>query len=265
MFFEYMIKLKTREEIEILRENALLVSRTLAEVGKRVAPGVTTMELNKFADSYIRENGAIPAFLGYNGFPYSVCISVNDVVVHGFASDYRLKEGDIVSIDCGTYSKGFYGDSAYTFPVGEISEEDKKLLEVTRESLYRGVSRAVSGNRVGDVSHAVQDYAESNGFSVVREMVGHGIGKRLHESPDVPNYGIRGTGKKLEEGMVICIEPMINAGTKSIVMHPDGWTVSTADKKKSAHFELMVAIQKGEPEVLSTFEYIENGKNRFRN
>lgn len=260
-----MIKLKTGEEIEILRENALLVSRTLAEVGKMVAPGVTTMELNKFADSYIRKHGAVPAFLGYNGFPYSVCISVNDVVVHGFASDYRLKEGDIVSVDCGTFMKGFYGDSAYTFPVGEISAEDRKLLEVTKESLYKGVQRALAGNRVGDVSHAVQEYAEGFGYSVVREMVGHGIGRRLHESPDVPNYGIRGTGKKLEEGMVICIEPMINAGTKSVVMHSDGWTVSTSDRKKSAHFELMVAIKKGDPDVLSTFEYIENDKNRLRN
>lgn len=260
-----MIKLKTGEEIEILRENALLVSRTLAEVGKMVAPGVTTMELNKFADSYIRKHGAVPAFLGYNGFPYSVCISVNDVVVHGFASDYRLKEGDIVSVDCGTFMKGFYGDSAYTFPVGEISAEDRKLLEVTKESLYKGVQKALAGNRVGDVSHAVQEYAEGFGYSVVREMVGHGIGRRLHESPDVPNYGIRGTGKKLEEGMVICIEPMINAGTKSVVMHSDGWTVSTSDRKKSAHFELMVAIKKGDPDVLSTFEYIENDKNRLRN
>ncbi|MCK9305652.1 MAG: type I methionyl aminopeptidase, partial [Bacteroidales bacterium] len=195
-----MIKLKTREEIEILRENALLVSRTLAEVGRMVAPGITTMELNNIADSYIRKNGAVPAFLGYNGFPYSVCISVNDVVVHGFASDYRLKEGDIVSVDCGTFMKGFYGDSAYTFPVGEISAEDRKLMEVTKESLYKGVQKALAGNRIGDVSHAVQEYAEGFGYSVVRELVGHGIGRRLHESPDVPNYGTRGNGKKLEEG-----------------------------------------------------------------
>jgi methionyl aminopeptidase len=260
MFFECMIKLKTEEEIEILRENALLVSRTLAEVGKLVAPGVTTMELNNFADSYIRENGAVPAFLGYNGFPYSICISVNDVVVHGFASDYRLREGDIVSIDCGTFYKGFYGDSAYTFPVGEVSEETRRLLAVTRESLYKGIQKAVTGNRVGDISHAVQEHVESFGFSAVREMVGHGIGRKLHEAPDVPNYGTRGTGKKLEEGLVICIEPMINAGGKAVVMHEDGWTVSTADKKKSAHFELMVAIKRGNPDVLSTFEYIESEK-----
>ncbi|AGY54393.1 Methionine aminopeptidase [Bacteroidales bacterium CF] len=252
-----MIKLKTEEEIELLRENALLVSKTLAEVGKHVAPGVTTLELNKIAETFIRDHGAVPAFLGYNGFPYALCMSVNDVVVHGFASDYHLQEGDIVSVDCGTILKGFYGDSAYTFPVGKVSEETAKLLEVTKESLYRGISMAVAGNRIGDISNAIQTYIESFGFSAVREMVGHGIGKRLHESPDVPNYGRKGDGKKLVEGMVICIEPMINAGTKSIFMHDDGWTVSTVDRKKSAHFELTVAIKKGKPDILSTFEFIE--------
>ena len=252
-----MIKLKTEEEIELLRENALLVSKTLAEVGKHVAPGVTTLELNKIAETFIRDHGAVPAFLGYNGFPYALCMSVNDVVVHGFASDYYLQEGDIVSVDCGTILKGFYGDSAYTFPVGKVSEETAKLLEVTKESLYRGISMAVAGNRIGDISNAIQTYIESFGFSAVREMVGHGIGKRLHESPDVPNYGRKGDGKKLVEGMVICIEPMINAGTKSIFMHDDGWTVSTVDRKKSAHFELTVAIKKGKPDILSTFEFIE--------
>jgi methionyl aminopeptidase len=258
-----MIKLKTEEEVEILRENALLVSKTLAEVGKHIAPGITTMELNKIADSYIRDNGAIPAFLGYNGFPYSVCISVNDVVVHGFASDYRLKSGDIISVDCGTIYKGYYGDSAYTFPVGEVSKETLELLAVTKESLYRGVEKAVVGNRIGDISYAVQTYIESFGFSAVREMVGHGIGKRLHESPEVPNYGQRGQGKKLEDGLVICIEPMINAGGKSIFMHEDGWTVSTVDQKNSAHYELMVVVRKGKPDVLSTFKYIENDNNKL--
>lgn len=252
-----MIKLKTEEEIELLRENALLVSRTLAEVGKHVAPGVTTLELNNIAETFIRDHGAVPAFLGYNGFPYALCMSVNDVVVHGFASDYHLQEGDIVSVDCGTILKGFYGDSAYTFPVGKVSEETAKLLEVTKESLYRGISMAIAGNRIGDISNAIQTYIESFGFSAVREMVGHGIGKRLHESPDVPNYGRKGDGKKLVEGMVICIEPMINAGTKSIFMHDDGWTVSTVDRKKSAHYELTVAIKKGKPDILSTFEFIE--------
>lgn len=256
-----MIKLKTEEEVELLRENALLVSKTLAEVGKHVAPGITTLELNKIADTFIRDHGALPAFLGYNGFPYSMCISVNDVVVHGFASDYRLKEGDIVSADCGTIYKGYYGDSAYTFPVGEVSEETKLLLKVTKESLYKGIEKAVVGNRIGDVGFAVQDYIESFGFSAVREMVGHGIGKHLHEEPDVPNYGRRGQGKKLEDGLVICIEPMINAGVKSVYIEDDGWTVKTADNKNSAHFELTVVVRKGQPDVLSTFKYIENDNN----
>ncbi|OFY42695.1 MAG: type I methionyl aminopeptidase [Bacteroidetes bacterium GWF2_40_14] len=258
-----MIKLKTEDEVEILRENALLVSKTLAEVGKHILPGITTMELNKIGDTYIRDNGAIPAFLGYNGFPYSLCISVNDVVVHGFASDYRLREGDIISVDCGTIYKGYYGDSAYTFPVGEVTQETAQLLKVTKESLYRGVEKAVTGNRIGDISFAVQNYIESFGYSAVREMVGHGIGKRLHESPEVPNYGSRGQGKKLEDGLVICIEPMINAGGKSIYMHEDGWTVSTSDKKNSAHYELMVVVRKGKPDVLSTFEYIEKNNNKL--
>ncbi|PKP42952.1 MAG: type I methionyl aminopeptidase [Bacteroidetes bacterium HGW-Bacteroidetes-10] len=256
-----MIRLKTGEEIEILRENALLVSRTLAEVGKHVAPGVTTQELNKIAETFIRDNGAEPAFLGYGGFPYTLCISVNDVVVHGFASQYRLNEGDIISVDCGTLYKGFYGDSAYTFPVGEVSAETAKLLRVTKESLYLGIEKAIVGNRIGDISSAVQEHVEKAGFSVVREMVGHGIGRKLHEAPEVPNYGRRGVGKKLEEGLVICIEPMVNAGTRNVYLHDDGWTLSTTDKKKSAHYELMVVVQKGKPDVLSTFDYIENNKS----
>lgn len=256
-----MIRLKTREEIEILRENALLVSKTLAEVGKHIVPGITTLELNNIAETFIRDNGAEPGFLGYGGFPYTLCISVNDVIVHGFASTYRLAEGDIISIDCGTLYKGFYGDSAYTFPVGEISDESKKLLKVTKESLYLGIKQAVAGNRIGDISFAVQEHVEKSGFSVVREMVGHGIGTRLHESPEVPNFGKRGEGKKLQEGLVICIEPMVNAGGRSVQIHDDGWTLSTVDKKNSAHYELMVLVQKGAPEVLSTFEYIENEKN----
>ncbi len=253
-----MVKLKTREEIEILKENAILVSKTLAEVGRNIVPGVTTLELNNIAETYIRDNGAEPAFLGYGGFPYTLCISVNDVIVHGFASEYRLAEGDIISVDCGTLYKGFYGDSAYTFSVGEIAEETKKLLKVTRESLYLGIKQAVAGNRIGDISYAVQNHVESNGFTVVREMVGHGIGRKLHESPEVPNFGKRGQGKKLQEGMVLCIEPMVNSGSRSVQIHEDGWTLSTADGKNSAHYELMVAIQRGAPEVLSTFEYIEN-------
>ena len=256
-----MIRIKTAEDIEILRENALLVSKTLAEVGKHIAPGVTTMELDRIAEAFIRDNGAIPGFLGYGGFPYTLCISVNDVVVHGFPSSYVLKEGDIISVDCGTIYKGFYGDSAYTFPVGKVDAETQKLLDVTKESLYKGIEKAVAGNRVGDIGYAIQSYCEGFGFSVVREMVGHGIGKNMHESPEVPNYGLAGKGKKLSEGMVICIEPMINAGGRSIYLHDDGWAISTSDKKNSAHFELMVAIRKGEADILSTFDYIEGKKN----
>ncbi|MBO7279358.1 MAG: type I methionyl aminopeptidase [Bacteroidales bacterium] len=253
-----MIRIKTEEEIALLKENALLVSRTLAEVGKHVVPGVTTMELDKVAETFIRDHGAVPGFLGYGGFPYTLCLSVNDVVVHGFPSDYRLEEGDIVSVDCGTIYKGFYGDSAYTFPVGEVDAQTRKLLDVTKESLYRGISKAVEGNRIGDIGHAIQSYAESFGFSIVREFVGHGIGTNMHEDPEVPNYGKPGRGKKLSEGMVICIEPMVNAGGKAIYLHKNGWAVSTADKSKSAHFELMVAVRKGKAEVLSTFDFIEN-------
>ena len=256
-----MTKIKTAEEIEILRENALLVSKTLAEVGKHIAPGVTTMELDRIAEAFIRDHGAIPGFLGYGGFPYTLCISVNDVVVHGFPSDYQMKEGDIVSVDCGTIYKGFYGDSAYTFPVGEVDAETRKLLEVTKESVFKGIEKAVAGNRIGDIGYAVQSYCESFGFSVVREMVGHGIGKNMHESPEVPNYGLAGRGKKLVEGMTICIEPMINIGGRSIYLHDNGWAISTSDKKNSAHFELMVAVKKGEADILSTFDYIEGKKN----
>ena len=213
-----MIKPKTAEEIELMRENGILVSRTLAEVGKTVAPGVTTLELNRVAETFIRDHGAIPSFLGYEGFPAALCISVNDVVVHGFPSDYVLKDGDIVSVDCGTYYKGYNGDSAYTFAVGEVDPETARLLEVTKASLYEGIAAAVDGNRVGDIGHAVQSYAESFGFSVVRELEGHGIGTRMHEAPGVPNYGRKGQGQKLRNGMTICIEPMINAGSKSVYL-----------------------------------------------
>jgi methionyl aminopeptidase len=253
-----MINLKTDEEIEILRENNLLVSRTLAEVGKHVKPGVTTLELDRIAEEFIRDNGAIPGFLGYNNFPNTLCISVNSTVVHGIPSSYCSKEGDIVSIDCGTLMKGFYGDSAYTFAVGEISDEAKKLLRVTKECLYKGIEQIKAGGRVGDISNAVQAYAEQNGYSVVREMIGHGLGRKMHEKPDVPNYGKRGHGAKLENGMVICIEPMINAGRRDIYIDNDGWTVRTCDDKYSAHFELAVAIRSGiKADVLSTFKFIE--------
>jgi len=253
-----MVKIRTEEEIAILRENALLVSKTLAEVGKSIAPGVTTKELDAIAETFILDHGAKPGFLGYGGFPYTLCISVNDVVVHGFPSDYRLKEGDIVSVDCGTVYKGMNGDSAYTFAVGEISKEDAQLLKVTKESLYKGIEQAFTGNRIGDIGYAVQRHVEHYGFTVVREMVGHGIGKNLHESPEVPNYGQAGKGKKLTENMVICIEPMINAGGRSIYMDDNGWAVRTSDGKNSAHYELTVVIKSGKPEILSTFDFIEN-------
>jgi len=255
-----MIKIKTEEEIELLRENAIIVSKTLAEVGRNIAPGVTTLELDKIAEEFIRDHGAEPGFLGYGGFPYTLCMSVNETVVHGFPSDYRLQEGDIVSVDCGTTYKGLNGDSAYTFPVGQISAEDQALLDATKASLYKGIAQAVAGARVGDIGYAIQTYTEALGYSVVRELVGHGIGHHLHESPEVPNYGRRGHGVKLSENMVICIEPMINQGVKDVYLDDNGWAVYTADHKKSAHFELTVAVKKGEPDVLSTFAFIENNK-----
>ena len=252
-----MVAPKTEEEILLMKENGILVSRTLAEVGKIIAPGVTTLELNRVAETFIRDHGAVPSFLGYDGFPAALCISVNDVVVHGFPSDYVLKDGDIVSVDCGTYYKGYNGDSAYTFAVGEVDPETAKLLEVTKASLYEGIAAAVDGNRVGDSGHAVQSYAESFGFSVVRELEGHGIGTRMHEAPGVPNYGRKGQGSKLRNGMTICIEPMINAGSKSVYLDKNGWAVRTADHKNAAHFELTVVVRKGHAEQLSTFDFIE--------
>lgn len=253
-----MQKLRSAEEIEILRENNLLVSKTLAEIAKMIEPGVTTASLDKRAEEYIRDHDAVPGFLGYGGFPNSLCTSVNDAVVHGIPSEYELKEGDIISIDCGTYKNGFYGDTAYTFAVGEINGEVKKLLKATREALFKGIEKAMAGNRVGDISFAVQTHAEDAGFSVVREMVGHGLGSNMHESPEVPNYGKRGKGPKLKSGMVICIEPMINMGTRNIKQDSDGWTIRTMDNKPSAHYELALAIRNGEADILSTFEYIEN-------
>lgn len=252
-----MIYLKTEEEIELLRENNLLVSATLAEVGKHIKPGVTTLELDRIAEEFIRSHGAVPGFLGYGGFPNTLCVSVNQQVVHGIPSDYALREGDIVSVDCGTILKGFYGDSAYTFGVGEISEQNQQLLTVTKEALLKGVEQAVAGNRVGDISAAVQAHAEKYGYGVVRELVGHGLGRDMHEDPEVPNYGARGRGPLLKEGMVICIEPMINMGRKEVVFERDGWTVRTRDNKPSAHFEYAVAIRKGGADVLTDFGIIE--------
>ena len=252
-----MVKPKTEEEIELLRENAILVSKTLAEVGKAVAPGVTTAKLNRVAEEFIRDNGAIPSFLGFDGFPAAICASVNDVVVHGFPSDYVLKEGDIVTADIGTLYKGYNGDSAYTFPVGEVDAKTRKLLDVTKASLYKGIEAAVDGNRTGDIGHAVQTYVESFGFSVVRELEGHGIGRSMHENPGVPNFGRQGHGPRLCSGMTICIEPMINAGGRGVYLARNGWAVHTADHSKSAHYELTVVVRKGKAEQLSTFDFIE--------
>lgn len=256
-----MIRLKTEEEIALMRENALMVSKTLAEVGKHVEPGITTKELDVIAEKFIRSLGAEPGFLGYEGYPATLCLSVNDCVVHGFPSKYKLKEGDILSVDCGTKYRGFYGDSAYTFPVGKVAEEDRALLDATKASLYKGIEKAVAGGRIGDIGDAVQTYCENLGFSVVREMVGHGIGHNMHESPEVPNYGRKGHGVKLQEGMVICIEPMINAGKKEVYLEDNGWGVRTADGKKSAHFELTVVVRKGAADILSTFDFIEKNNN----
>jgi methionyl aminopeptidase len=248
---------KTKEEIELIRESSLLVAKTLAEVAKVIGPGVSTLELDKIAYEFIQDHKAVPAFLNFNGFPNSLCISVNEAVVHGIPGKYELKDGDIVSVDCGVVKNGFYGDSAYTFPIGEVKPEILKLLEVTKESLYRAISNCVVGKRLGDVSAAVQEYAEGNGFSVVRELVGHGVGRSLHEAPEVPNYGKKGSGPKLQEGLVIAIEPMINMGKKAIRQESDGWTIRTADMLPSAHFEHTVAIGKTKADVLSSFEFVE--------
>lgn len=257
-----MVFYKTNDEIELLRLSNRLVSKTLAELAGMISPGVTTLELNDRADTFIRDNGGIPGFLNYNGFPKSICISVNSQVVHGIPSAYRLQEGDIVSVDCGVYMNGFHGDSAYTFAVGEISVEKSRLLQVTKECLEIGIQQAKEGNRVGDISWNIQDHAQRNGFSVVRELVGHGVGKELHEKPEVPNYGKRGSGLKLQRGLVIAIEPMINMGRKEVRHESDGWTVTTIDKKPSAHFEHSVAITNGNADILSTFEYIESELNK---
>ena len=253
-----MVYLKTDEQIELLRESNLLVSQTLAELAKVIRPGISTAFLDKVAEEYIRDNGALPAFKGYNGFPASICASVNDQVVHGIPSEKMiLKDGDIISIDCGTFKNGFVGDSAYTFCVGDVSQDVRDLLEVTKASLYLGIGQAVEGKRIGDIGYAVQSYCESKGYSVVREMVGHGIGKKMHEAPEVPNYGRRGCGMMLRIGMVICIEPMINQGKKGLVFERDGWTTRTVDGKCSAHFEHAVAIRKGKADILSDFSIIE--------
>lgn len=252
-----MIYLKTEEEIELIRKSSLLVAKAHAEVAKLIEPGVTSLQLDKRAEEFIRDNGGYPAFKGYSGFPNSLCISPNDQVVHGIPNDEPLKEGTILSVDCGVLMDGYYGDSAYTYTIGEVSAEIQKLLDVTKESLYKGIEQAVVGKRVGDIGFAVQQHAETQGYGVVRELVGHGVGKNLHESPEVPNYGKRGRGPKMQDGLVIAIEPMINMGVRNIVQHADGWTITTADNLPSAHYEHTVAVRKGKADILSSFEFIE--------
>jgi len=253
-----MIYYKTEEEIELLRESSLLVGKTLAELVKHIKPGVETLFLDKIAEEFIRSHGAVPGFKNYNGFKHTLCISVNDEVVHGIPGKRILEDGDIVSLDCGTLKNGFYGDSAYTFAVGNVSDEKLKLMAATKESLYRGIKAAIEGKRIGDIGYEIQSYVESLGYSVVRDLVGHGLGRKLHEKPEVPNYGKQGTGMKLQAGLVIAIEPMINLGVRNVIQERDGWTIRTADRLPSAHYEHDVVIRKGEAEILSSFEEIEN-------
>lgn len=252
-----MIHYKTSEEVQLIKQSAEILSKAHGEVAKHVKVGVKTSFLDKIAEEYIRDHQGVPSFKGYNGFPASLCISVNEVVVHGFPSEYVLKDGDIISVDCGVFHQGFHSDSAYTYPVGEVSPKVLSLLKATRDSLYLGIEKAVYGNRIGDIGNAIQKFVEAKGFTVVRELVGHGVGRNLHESPEVANYGKKGSGPALKEGMVIAIEPMINLGTRNVVQEKDGWTIRTADRKPSAHYEHTVAIFKDRTEVLTTHKYIE--------
>jgi methionyl aminopeptidase len=256
-----MIYYKTEEEIDLIRNSSLLVAKTHAEIAGLIKPGITTLALDKIAEEFIRDNGGVPAFKGYGGFPNTLCMSPNDQVVHGIPNDRVLEDGEILSVDCGVVMNGYFGDSAFTYEVGEVDAETKQLLKVTKESLYKGIEMAVSGNRIGDIGYAVQKHAESFGYGVVRELVGHGVGKNLHESPEVPNYGRRGRGAKLQEGLVIAIEPMINMGTRKIMQHNDGWTITTIDNKPSAHFEHTIVVRKGKAEILSSFDEIEKKIN----
>ena len=256
-----MIYYKTEEEIGLIRNSSLLVAKTHAEIAGLIKPGINTLALDKIAEEFIRDNGGVPAFKGYGGFPNTLCMSPNDQVVHGIPNDRVLEDGEILSVDCGVVMNGYFGDSAFTYEVGEVDTETKKLLKVTKESLYKGIEMAISGNRIGDIGYAIQKHAESFGYGVVRELVGHGVGKNLHESPEVPNYGRRGRGAKLHEGLVIAIEPMINMGTRKIMQHNDGWTITTIDNKPSAHFEHTIVVRKGKAEILSSFEEIEKKIN----
>jgi len=257
-----MAQIKTDTEIEKIRKSSLLVGKTIAEVASHMRPGISTIELDKIAETFIRDHGALPAFKGYNGCSAALCVSINEVVVHGIPGSSILKDGDLVSIDCGTIIDGYYGDSAYSFGIGEVKEEVRLLMVRTRESLYKGIAAAISGKRVGDIGYEVQCYVEEFGYSVVRDLVGHGLGTNLHEKPEVPNYGRRGSGAKLEEGMVICIEPMINLGGRTVIQERDGWTIRTSDRKPSAHFEHAIAIRKDEADILSSFAEIEQVNNQ---
>ena len=257
-----MIHYKSEEEIDLVRESSLLVAKTHAEIARFIKPGISTLELDNIAEEFIRDNGGKPAFKGYNGFPCTLCASPNEVVVHGIPDKKPISEGSVLSIDCGVLMNGFYGDSAYTYEVGEVDEETKKLLRVTKESLYKGIKCAVAGKKMGDIGSSIQKHAEENNFGVVREMIGHGIGRSLHESPEVPNYGKQGSGIKLKKGLVIAIEPMINMGLRGIVQQSDGWTITTVDKKPSAHFEHTIVVREGAAEILSSFKEIEKILNK---
>jgi len=261
-----MIHYKTSAEIELMRESALLVSKTLAEVAKILKPGISTLEVDKYAEQFILDNKATPSFKNYKGFPFTCCISVNDAIVHGFPTKNELKDGDVVSVDVGAFKNGYHGDSAYTFAIGEIDDQVKRLMRVTKASLYLGIEKAITNNRVGDISFAVQDYAErKNGYGVVRELVGHGLGKHLHEDPQVPNYGKRGSGPKMQDGLVIAIEPMINMGVKEVWYDDDGWTVRTKDGKPAAHYEHTICVRRNKADILSSFDEIEQNERTNAN
>jgi len=260
-FLNNMIIYKTSEEVELVRESCLLVNNTIAEIAKHVKPGVSSLHLNNLAEEFIRDHGAIPSFKSYHGFPYACCMSVNDAVVHGFPTDKPLKEDDILSVDVGTFKNGFHGDSAYTLALGNVNDETKQLMRITKESLYKGIEKAIAGNRIGDIAFAIQEYTErKNGYGVVRELVGHGLGRDLHEDPQVPNYGKRGSGTKLQEGLVIAIEPMINLGKRYVYNDKDGWTIRTKDGKPSAHYEHTVCVRREMADVLSSFDAIESAE-----
>ena len=270
-YFYDMIIVKSKEQIELMRESAIIVSKTLGMIASEIKEGVTTLHLDKLAEEFIRDHGAVPSFLGLYGFPNTLCMSPNTQVVHGIPNNTPLQCGDIISVDCGAFKNGFHGDHAYTFEIGDVAPETKKLLQITKESLYVGIREFKAGNRVEDVGNAIQKYTEAHGYGVVRELVGHGLGEKMHEEPEMPNYGKKGRGKLFVEGMVVAIEPMINLGTKNIKQHKDGWTITTADNKPSAHFEHDVALVDGKPELLSTFKYIydalgivSNEENEFR-